>query len=689
MKLIEVSDTEIGLSAYQHNDQILKSWCEIWMMGFLMLIGNFILYSFLRSGLDVHVDLLFFIFAFYLLLATLPVALVLIFQVKKSCFLTEILVGGIFSCLLIPLFINQISLLYSLALLSTAISASQYWKLLRGFESRWLWVISICVFVSIYFCLMNLNMNYATPFAKEQAYVGLLNHDTKFLSSIANMIQNYGTVSIGTNGLSSLSYHFGSIYWMALVGALAGKNGLETYSVVVPVLMPVMLLVSVAWSSHVIRSDKRFGWKSMVMSVAFLLLIDSFGFLSHYQSESYTAGLIAFLFAVPTLFRPTWRRQKNEALSGCLLASLLLPILFILKVSVGVLWMGMLIWSIHRSRGRILLKIALLCLTIALAFFTADFVIPSQKDYPGVAGAVPFYIFSVYPDFRVLSCFVFLAALLVKEKRWLSLATRKPQKIIFNQIPLSNLELLLICAVMGSVPAFVGIPKDSAVWYFINVIQWPSLVILLASINSDAVWKYFWTASRNRYFVSTFIVMLFSFAGFNNLVPKFQENMSKLYKSAIKFGDNSVLPASFSSFALNNFIDGKGVWNQDFSAALENTPGGRLVEIINNYKIIKSNERIIVSIPPENIEFWDLSSLCWNKHNSLQSIAGAVGFRMSPPEKYKCSRGVYLSDMKHNQPVDFSNDVEVCRNVKILGFDAILTIESFRARDGVEFKNCR
>jgi hypothetical protein len=207
----------------------------------------------------------------------------------------------------------------------------------------------LAVYVFLYFN----QANYASVFAPEMALLGKVRKDTYYATSIAYMLQNFGSSSTGMDGLVRLGYHVGSHFWFASLGRLTGQPPLFTYPIAwMTIGFPAQFLALI----FAIVCAAKAQFKLLKFFYAALLLVfitDSIGRSSHYVSESSGSAIIALLLFLPVLFDLISKPKRSPADDWLRLGLAIIAvfILISLKISVGFLWVAALIWAAARLYG--------------------------------------------------------------------------------------------------------------------------------------------------------------------------------------------------------------------------------------------------------------------------------------------------------------------------------------------------
>jgi len=147
------------------------------------------------------------------------------------------------------------------------------------------------------------NLDFATIYTPEQAYLGKLNTDTQFHIAIAQMIQHFGVASLGMDGLVPIRYHVGSHWWLAALGTASHTEPLISYPVGVIVVAVPALLMGASFAAYAMARDALPAAGALLGVLILVWVTDTIlgSWPFHYVSESYTFGLAAMFLLLPAL----------------------------------------------------------------------------------------------------------------------------------------------------------------------------------------------------------------------------------------------------------------------------------------------------------------------------------------------------------------------------------------------------
>ncbi len=530
-----------------------------------------------------------------------------------------------------------------------------------------------CIFtgglIGLYlFCTVQ-SLNYAGLYSPEQALLGTLNHDTTFHSALAFMIQNYGVPSIGMDGIVPLKYHFGSHFWFAGLGRLAATEPLFSYGAGVPIVLAPMLITSLFLSGASVDQGQRPLAGYLLIGIALVLLSDNIGWQSYYISESYTCGLIGLLLLLPLLAslasEQTFSRQQQ--LMAFALAIAAIPLLVVLKISVGALWTAALGYLLLRRYGFGIRSVLIGAATSAVFLLVLWKISPAASDYKvtGNSIVVPFYFFRRM-ERSSFSSFVIPIILLLSQTRLyggpglVAMAKQRSNLMI---------EAMIVMLVLGSIPPILGIPQDSAVWYFLNVAQWMAIALLIAqdapkfSVATNVIA----TRALPLIFSLAFVLMLTLYYGV------YQQALSVVNAADKKANGQLLNTRSVSQYFREALSREHVMWDRAFRAIVANNVGEQITQTVRK-QLPSPDRNTAVFIPPENTAFWSLHNGCHERFNTQVALTGQPSLLGGPPESYGCDSDVYTSDYGSNFKSKDLSDTALCDHAKMRHIQRVLII---------------
>ncbi|SHL53412.1 hypothetical protein SAMN05444159_6129 [Bradyrhizobium lablabi] len=528
--------------------------------------------------------------------------------------------------------------------------------------------------VATYLFIVVHNLGYAGILSPEQSLLGLLNHDTRFHAAIAFIIENFGRPSIAVDGLLPLKYHFGSHYWFAGLSVMAGAEPAASYGAAVPVVAAPLLVTAAILCGLAADRGVKPVTHYLAFGLALVLLADSLDIKSYYISESYTFALIVLLLLLPVL--ANLARTDGDSVSDSASAAaaiIAIPLLCSLKVSVGILWTVSLGWVTLRRHGFAprTIVIGLGCLAAILFAFTLF--APGPNDYQRASSAlvVPFYYLRVDPELGSLASLLFPACLLLLRLH----KSGSTAAFIRGRSELMT-EAILIVAIVGAMPAMLGIPQDSSVWYFLNVCQWYAIGILPAAVTQDDIRSLLAGARRSPLFQPAMAVLAFVVAAqlVRAVTPTFFPAIGEMVRSADGETGGALLHGrSVSRYMLDTLKTERRLYGADFRDALAKSYGARLIDAVRS---TPGSERpdFAVFVPPSNTKFWEFQTTCRDRHNVQVALTGRISLLGGPPASYHCARDAYTTPYGSDFDATDISDQELCAHARERGIGHVLIL---------------
>jgi len=539
-----------------------------------------------------------------------------------------------------------------------------------------LFLVIVAPLLSIYVFLYFNPWNYAGVYAPEKALLGIVRKDTYYATSIAYMLQNFRTSSIGVDGLLRHHYHIGSHFWFASLGKLTGQPPLFSYPIGLMVAgMPAQFLALVLACICVARARwKITGYLAIALSLVFIM--DALGRPSHYVSESYGLAITAFLFFLPLLFdlisRP--KRSNPDDLARLLLAAAAVLVLGALKISVSLLWAAGLAWALFRlhsfSRKNLAAVPALALLWFLVFWIYHD---PGKKFV-----IVPFQFFMSHPRLLFLSCF--LVPLLVLVSAFLKLRISRPGELIaaFRAGSAIELEVLLLVCVAGALPALLLWLSIAWAWFFFNVCQWLATPLVFAYLSPQS----FRGIKHKALAVSACLLLL---------VPV-------CYKTGVHIGGLFDL-RYFTRFraSLKNLqkahpelaTEPYSIYGPRLGKLLKDYPGYKACILIRKAAAGKS-KGFAVYVPPSNTRFWQTVKNCSAQPMFVPSVTGVPMLFGLPPLAMNCELEFYgypdYSPDAHSHEVDQNT---LCQHGLARKIDTVFVLNSLDHPAQNQTLNCR
>ncbi len=372
-----------------------------------------------------------------------------------------------------------------------------------------LFLVGFAVFFTAWVGGIAWGTRYKTPLFWEQlSDHGDVHHDPLYNVSLANSMRSYGVPSTALDGVPYTPYHYGSAWLSAEWSDLAGVDVLTFYS-----LGPTVLMAPVFFAGLLLfAGDGRSAWRRTRPGsatgkplqadwLAWLVLIGAtIGFVPSSAldalaiwnrhlliSESYIAGLGVFILSCALATSWWFSRAESRAKSDGVFLWVVVPVILVslgfLKVSLMLLALAALLWTILRARiYRQPAVVAGAVLAVVVSVVTFKLVSVAAQNQ----GITPFSFMRFYADERWWPYFIFghllwawlYVALRVYEERTHTLAD------LFDAIRngrLLDVELVVVIAVCGFLPGeLITIHGGSAV-YFSDVQRWVGAPLVMAS----------------------------------------------------------------------------------------------------------------------------------------------------------------------------------------------------------------
>jgi hypothetical protein len=570
------------------------------------------------------------------------------------------------------------------AMFYVVLRQSRPWSV-RATASGGLLVLAVSYYL---LCAVN-NQHYATMFAPEELVVGQLNRDTAFHTAIANMILNYGVASLGMDGLLPVAYHVLSHWWFAALALLGGAQPVYAYMAGVNiVLAPGLFLALCIAARSFFVTEMR--WSQVVLWALLLLLFsdwfgggyrigtEAYGWSSYFISESYTAALIGLLLVLPLLARVAEGEAPAARITA--LALVAVPVLALLKFSVGVLWAVAWAWAVLRTRGitrRAMLEVVLMAATALLVTWLFA---PTPEDYvpKDQRLIVPFYFFRTFPEIASYASLVIPAAF-VALRLW-----RRTQRDVY-------MEVVIVTTLAGALPAVLGIPQDSAVWYFLNVAQWfalpPLIAELAAAPGPEAAGR---TPAAGRVLVLAVFVGFLALPRANAaLEPRFLRYGSDLLRGVDDEAEGALLRgSSVGKYVLATLRREGKLFSEDWLEMYRQSPGHAAQDLIRQ-AAAKGGARFAVFVPPTNAPLWNLTPTCYTRSHYLTALGGAPRLLGAPPAEQGCPPQPYTRNYGSNVEARVVTDADLCQHAASRGIEQVYVLSDVGDAAANRLLDCR
>ena len=655
-----------GLPARDRFDAL---WAQIALTGMVICFCNAIVYYPLRLGLytpPLLVPSCFLVFA-----AALLGPLLLPARGIFSDSRLRITAMPLASLLLLAGLMLAFLLGRSLLAVYLIIAAAGAWRAVQVLKGESPLQLGFCLIaglvVGLYlFCTVQ-SLNSAGLYTPEQSLLGTLNHDTSFHTAITYTIQNFGVPSTALDGIVPIKYHFGSHFWFAALGKMAVSKPQFSYGAGVPIVLAPMLLMALLLSATALDGGRKQFVGYLIAGLGIIFLSDLIGWNSYYISEAYGFGLIGLLLVLPLLaFVADGALSKNVTLA--LIAALAaIPLLFVLKVSVGALWAGALGWVVLRRFGLSARGMAACAAAGVLLIAVALVLAPSVHDYRATDShlIVPFYFFRLFPA-AGLACFLIPCVLLFSKTR---LYGGHGLRATFADKSDLMFEAAMAVTIAGAIPPLLGTPQDSALWYFLNVAQWIAMALLVARYAPAGA-----DLSQKTMLARALPLVVAAGLGALTLVTGVYKQVTSIVIAADEKAGGQLLRGQGAlRYFRQSMAHEHVLWGAAFRQVLADGAGGQLIQAVQReFSVADRTEAVF--IPSENKAFWTLFSgpRCLDKYNTQVSMTGQPSLLGGPPLSYQCGLDAYTAEYgTHFESRDIS-DADLCAHARARGIRRVL-----------------
>lgn len=548
-------------------------------------------------------------------------------------------------------------------------------------------ILAVSIAVAAYLFITVHNLGYAGVLSNEQSLLGILNHDTRFHAAIAFMIQNFGIPSIAVDGVLPLKYHFGSHIWFAALGILGAAKPAASYGAAVPIVAAPMLVTSLLLAAMTLDCARKPVANYLIVGLALVFFADSVDIKSYYISESYTFGLIGILLLLPLLAKLANTEPLNRlTLLSLFIAIAAIPVLLSFKISAGILWTTGFGWIVLRRFGIAKETVVIGIATVAVLLIAFSVLAPGPNDYRRASSSaiIPFYYIRVDPTVWSMTsligpvCIAFYAAFQDGFKK--NLQSRSDLMV----------EATLLVTIVGAIPALVGVPQDSSVWYFLNIGQWYSFAILASRISTAEFSKFIGSIRRQRLFIPAAIILLFVIGGqiVRSFTPVFFDTFREVIRTADKQVDGQLLKGrSISRYFADSLRTHRALFGADFEAAMAAGTGPRLISLVNSQIGAKSLDGAVF-VPPRNQSYWDFQSICRDKHNIQTALTGQPSLLGGPPASYNCPKDAYTTPYGDNFFSREIADAELCAHARERKIGRVYVLNDVRVAENNKMLVC-
>jgi hypothetical protein len=338
-------------------------------------------------------------------------------------------------------------------------------------------IISLLLSISIF---EQLSENITDPFIEMKLKQFILNPDTLFHASVAEMIKNYGKASTGLHGLPTIHYHILSHFLYAKTASILEQKSVIVYGFCnYLVFAPIFVYVFLNLINKFTKLSKLNKYSILIISV-FISFSFSRNFGHGYanlSSESYLIGLTLFGVVIDYLY---FDLNKKNIYLKIFISSIILLLTPIAKISLGLI--SIFLVNIYILANK---KISFTNKSIHLIFNSIAWYIGHNFartiNIPGLELKFEwmFYRNVLYPDYTFFQFifshfnFAWFAISILITKIFLS----KHKKILYY-IEFISLLFLLTIGFAG-----LNIVIDSSGYYFSNPSYFFAGFIILKNLN--------------------------------------------------------------------------------------------------------------------------------------------------------------------------------------------------------------
>jgi hypothetical protein len=680
------SDLPSGPSRLAEARRFDKAWAQFALFGFTISACAAAAYYPLRSGLATPIALIPGCVLAAALFGPLMIPMRGRFaEVRTRASAMPLVTIGVLASVVLAFWADRSLLVAAYLLISLGGLWGALAPLRHGGGRSYVWLLASAAVFAIYLFDVVHSLNYAGLYTPEQSLLGTLNHDTTFHAAVAFLIRNFGSPSIGLDGVLPLKYHFGSHIWFAALGVLTAADPASVYGAAVPIVNAPLLVVAVVICGAAIDGARKSAGSYVVVGVGLIILSDFIDPKSYYISESYTFALIVLLLALPILaeLAQIGQSMKSTVLHFAI-AIAFVPLLALLKISVGVLWAAALVWLAIRRLGFYWRGIAIGGSALAALAMISSVAAPGRANFPGVSAAliIPFYYFRYFPYLSSFSSLLAPAALLLSQTR--RFGGEGLHAAFVNRSDLL-LEVTIVVTLLGLGPPLLGIPQDSSVYYFLNVGQWFAMGALTARLSPDLLWRAIGAVRAGPAFA-----LFAAFAALQwALYPAVYQTMSDLAIAADQKVDGKLLAGrSTTTYFLDTLRREHVLWGSDFRAALAASAGSGIIQAVRAAAPAPRRD-LAIFIPPSNVDYWNLHKSCNDKHNVQVALTGQPSLLGGPPASSGCPIDAHTAVYGASFMSRVVTDADLCAHARDRGMGRVLILEESRPSPQNRILDCK
>lgn len=513
---------------------------------------------------------------------------------------------------------------------------------------------------------------FAHVYGPELGRLGLLSADTLFHAALTHMIERYGAVSTGLDGLVPLPYHAGSHVWFAALCRLGGSEPLLTYPYAqLTVLLPALILFLLLAVGALVPTRRHLA-SLPVLTMAVLVGSDLVGWNAHYTSESQSLGLGVLLAGQPLLWTLLWwPAEGGRGRLPLLLALVLLGTG--IKVSIGAVFGVALGWVALRSLGPGRRLAAVVAGLLSIAWFAQARLIPDAalsfaflKFYRSPPPA-PFGLYSGWTSPLVPAVSVLLL--------WLVARQRGAPPDSRGRV-LRAAELLVVVTVFSLLPSLFSAVPTPEPWWFANAGHWFALPVFLAIVSS---WWQSHPRSREERIAAALLAGVLAFGWLRVGPERLVEQQKPILRSlgVLEEGrvgeDESLLSRHFGGHLRRG-----SEFEETVALLVEHSLGQAIVGAVR-HSVGEAALDVVVFVPPDNRNVWKRGAGgCYRRPLLIPALTGLPLIKGLPPgcspvsNAYGWGFSVYPEDARSRPTAD----AELCARALARGFSRVLVLRS-------------
>ena len=341
-----------------------------------------------------------------------------------------------------------------------------------------------------------------SPLHFESFSVQLPHVDSLFHTAIAEMIRTYGVSSIGIEGIRYFPYHFGSHFAFAQLSHLLDMDMILFYPLAFPIIVLPIFFASVLQFIYSVKgklADTRQKSPSILFWLVFFagfIGVIGFNYLNKagtasyaiILSESYSLSLIVF-FTLLDVCLHFWNRYSQNQISRSekvVFAIVTVPVLLVVIgfVKISTLYIGLALAGYTFVRLKLFKDLSFVA-SIGIAGTASVLLLVVTHQFNRQQGELHFfhyfkeYIDVPMPAFILLFYWwLFALAFLLYYRR------RASQRVSKKPLELFALELVVVAALAGLLPASVLQLYGGSANYFLEPQRWLALALTLSYLTS-------------------------------------------------------------------------------------------------------------------------------------------------------------------------------------------------------------